>query len=759
MIISIINNTQLMKEDVQRTIRAVNRQLAEDFKRYWHRDVELRLEGWTGEQPDPDTPLDMRGDAVLYLWDQDDVEDALGYHARTAAGVPFGFVFTQLSIELGEAWSVTLSHEVLEMAMDPEVNLLAQGPHPDPDEDGRTVYHWYELCDAVQAVTYKIDEVDVANFVLPLYFTEGDEQRNHNDFLGTSLPSFGVSNGGYVGFFDPETGRHGSWSDPRDSLAARRRELKQKFQGVQRSGRHAGGGDTSPIGDTNLVNCDAIIFEIVSESGESAPLAWAEALAARELGKEWTVERSAGDPNEFDAIYRGAVAVGFSEAWDLAHRLAERDTVVFAEPSLSHPVVGETEDGAPIAPEGLRASGRGGSHLPGTDEPAWGLELCKVPGAWNAIEAAGQLPGEGVRIGHPDSGYRKHREMDPSRVLSDIDYDFVDRDDNPRSSKGNHGLSTASVIMSGHGGDGDRIKGPALHSQLVPLRVTKPGWIRPAPVLIGGGMRRLRDAIDYSVKSGCAVISMSLGGLPSRAVKKAVGRATDAGLIVLAAAGNHVRFVVWPAQYDAVVAVAGCNIRGEAWDGSSHGEAVDITAPAESVWRAYYTKKDRPDVARSAGTSYAVALTAGVAALWVGFHGRDELAETYGAHRVHEVFRDLLQRTANRDHGLPKEGFGAGIVDAQALLDAPLPSPSHMRRARVGRDDLADAIRQQGLEDALGVDPYALSEGFALELLGADVLGAIPARGPGDDKRSSSARRASVRPRGLSSRLTRTLAR
>ena len=67
MLISIINNTLLQKDEVQQVIRSINRQLSEDFKRYWHRDVELRLEGWTGEEPDPETPLDMRGDAVIYL--------------------------------------------------------------------------------------------------------------------------------------------------------------------------------------------------------------------------------------------------------------------------------------------------------------------------------------------------------------------------------------------------------------------------------------------------------------------------------------------------------------------------------------------------------------------------------------------------------------------------------------------------------------------------------------------------------------------
>jgi hypothetical protein len=69
----------------------------------------------------------MRGDAVLYLWDDMDVDDALGYHGQNHAGIPFGFVFTELSKKLKEKWSATLSHEALEFIGDPEVNLLVVG--------------------------------------------------------------------------------------------------------------------------------------------------------------------------------------------------------------------------------------------------------------------------------------------------------------------------------------------------------------------------------------------------------------------------------------------------------------------------------------------------------------------------------------------------------------------------------------------------------------------------------------------------------
>ena len=79
MIISIINATGRERQEVQNKIRAVNRQLQEDFKPYWHMDVQLRREGWTGETPDPERPLNMRGDAVIYLWEDADTAQVLGY--------------------------------------------------------------------------------------------------------------------------------------------------------------------------------------------------------------------------------------------------------------------------------------------------------------------------------------------------------------------------------------------------------------------------------------------------------------------------------------------------------------------------------------------------------------------------------------------------------------------------------------------------------------------------------------------------------
>lgn len=258
MIISIINHTngQISDAEVHHAVRGVNRQVHEDFEPYWSLGATLRLEGKSSQKPESQELADMRGDAIIYLWNESDVPGALGYHDRNNHGIPFGFVFTSLSHELGEPWTVTLSHEALELIADPEVNLLVAGPHPaNPNLD---VFHWYEMCDAVQAETYKLDGVDVSNFVLPLYFTGGDELGGRNDFLGSihggnTLRSFGVNPGGYVGFFNPASGQHETYSMKGDGVAARRLSIKikaraarrairyQRFMAARRSGKKSGG--------------------------------------------------------------------------------------------------------------------------------------------------------------------------------------------------------------------------------------------------------------------------------------------------------------------------------------------------------------------------------------------------------------------------------------------------------------------------------------------------------------------------------------
>ena len=159
----------------------------------------------------------------------------------------------------------------LEMAIDPEVNLYATGPHP--EDPSRQILHWYELCDAVQAETYEIDGVEVSNFVLPLYFTGRDEHHNHNDFLGNSLPSFGVAPGGYIGYLDPATGETKFYVPSRDGLSGERKAKRDRFSASHWSTRH----QRDNVGDSDAalgqIHCVCISFEVEHSSDENVEVA------------------------------------------------------------------------------------------------------------------------------------------------------------------------------------------------------------------------------------------------------------------------------------------------------------------------------------------------------------------------------------------------------------------------------------------------------------------------------------------------------
>jgi len=231
MIISVINLSggAIHDEQLQRAIRAVNRQIADDFVPYWGFGARLRLEGKSARGRAAIEPADMRGDAILYIRNRRDPEFD-GVHEATVAGIPYGSVFLEVSQALDEEWTVTLSHEALELIGDPEVNLLVRGPHP---TEHRKVFHWFEMCDAVQDDAYEVDGVRVSNFVLPLYFTSSNERGGRNDFLGTlhggrTLRSFSVNPGGYIGFFDPKVGDDVTFSLDDDDRAKARLTAKQE---------------------------------------------------------------------------------------------------------------------------------------------------------------------------------------------------------------------------------------------------------------------------------------------------------------------------------------------------------------------------------------------------------------------------------------------------------------------------------------------------------------------------------------------------
>jgi len=412
------------------------------------------------------------------------------------------------------------------------------------------------------------------------------------------------------------------------------------------------------------------------------------------------VDRKA-DANNMQNMFL-AVLPGISErdleisAFDVAYSLTDAlpGTIARAEPDLPQNVYEPHHD--PANPLRLRSSGAGGRPPP--LDRYWHLESIRVYDAWQLQPPqGGSRYGEGIIVGHPDTGWTDHLELGTKALDLQRQYDFVqgDRDArDPLDYRGNrgHGTKTASVIVSRGTVQppSDQMVGVAPAAMLVPIRA-----IKSVVVFLGGDVAK---AIHHAVENGCHVISMSLGGLGSWALEASVNYAVAKNVIVLAAAGNEVGFVVAPAKYDQCIAIAACNNAREPWEGSSRGKAVAVTAPGENVWVAQPGDAGGlgTDVGPGSGTSFAVATVAGMAALWLAYHGRDNLLSRYRDRAtLQEVFRQVVRETAVPPVNWKLDRYGAGIVDAKALLSARLPIISLAPRLALEAGGIVAELRVQ----------------------------------------------------------------
>jgi hypothetical protein len=239
MLISVVNRSKHLKDaELQTAVRAVNRQLEEDFYPHWQFGARLRLDSAGRVPGERETRVHLptlpgrRGDAVLYIEDNASMAATEGYHDGNNQDVPFGFVFLDSCTTGADSWTVALSHEAIELVGDPLNNLLVQGPHP--LDHRHLVFHQFELCDAVSGESYEIEGVHVQNFLLPGWFSRKVVPGARNDFLGRvqpgeSLAPFGIAPGGYLLFWDERAPEGRKWTphyDTGDGMAGRQAAAK-----------------------------------------------------------------------------------------------------------------------------------------------------------------------------------------------------------------------------------------------------------------------------------------------------------------------------------------------------------------------------------------------------------------------------------------------------------------------------------------------------------------------------------------------------
>src|SRR5262245_35834407 len=86
-----------------------------------------------------------RGAWAMVCLDGADQSGALAYHDLTPDGLPLAKVVVKTTLANGDLVSVSASHELVEMLVDPAINLMTTGPDP------RRMYA-YESADPVEAL-------------------------------------------------------------------------------------------------------------------------------------------------------------------------------------------------------------------------------------------------------------------------------------------------------------------------------------------------------------------------------------------------------------------------------------------------------------------------------------------------------------------------------------------------------------------------------------------------------------------------------
>ena len=398
-------------------------------------------------------------------------------------------------------------------------------------------------------------------------------------------------------------------------------------------------------------------------------------IAQRRLGVGWRVQRLTRGSRLVLLTGTSDHAVGTREH---ARESQEAALALYRSKQFSR-----VEADVPVAVDvepGVDATGAFGDNPCENNPPPldWVHTILRWPEAMAGMSSATR-GGIGISLGQPDSGYTLHPNLGTAGLDLNRDRDVIDGDDDalddlipnpawPLPNPG-HGTRTASVIV-GQGTPTEGIVGLAGRSLLVPIRATE-----SVVQLFDSDVAK---AVAHARQVGCHVVTMSLGGKGFFGLKGEIQRAVDAGMIVMAAAGNYVRLVTAPASYDNCLAVAATGPGDTLWVDSSRGTAVDVSMPGSCVYVAAYDGQT-PIVRMANGTSYSVAHLAAAAALWLAHHGRQLLINMYGAKRIQAAFLATLRwpGVCVVPPGWDPD-YGVGRVDLLALLEAPLPGPQDL---------------------------------------------------------------------------------
>lgn len=440
----------------------------------------------------------------------------------------------------------------------------------------------------------------------------------------------------------------------------------------------------------------------------------------------------------------------YSNLWDEAHAMMRREAAFSAvggarllavEPDLQQTWEHEGKDANMAAAGGTfdAQDDTGGKYIV-DGRLAWHRDS-----DFSQFAAAQRQVGDKqaqITVAHLDTGFAPHGAL-PERLLVDRQRSTVSGeppgsaiDRAPHSGRANrgHGLGTLGILAGGRPpvgspgwtGYSDFI-GAAPGVNVIPIRIAD--WV----VRFTTGS--MVAGFNYAIEQNVQVLSLSMGGLSSSALVDAVNAAYEAGIVVVAAAGNHFSkrpnpsTIVFPARYKRVLAACGVMGNGRPYNGLAAGHMQGSFGPAEKMLTAlgaYTPNIPWPEIDTTnivdmdgAGTSSATPQIAAAAALWLAEHW-DTVRDYAGWARVEAVRKALFDSAAKQTPKMgtieTREKVGMGVIRAMAALAEQPRAQTSLRATPAARDSWswADLLFGTGVS-AAPIQP-AWVKAFALEL-------------------------------------------
>jgi hypothetical protein len=169
---------------------ALNEQVQADIAPAW------KVAATVGAYPSP-----PQGTWRMELRETIEEEDAAGFHSNN-----LGQPYAQIALSAGD-WTVTASHELVEMLVDPFGSRLhTAAALKGWQGDSPRVWYLWEPGDPCEEIHYDVGGVPMSDFVLPAFYRSTPRgSLAAYSHTGAVTEPLQILEGGYISFIDPAT--------------------------------------------------------------------------------------------------------------------------------------------------------------------------------------------------------------------------------------------------------------------------------------------------------------------------------------------------------------------------------------------------------------------------------------------------------------------------------------------------------------------------------------------------------------------------